>query len=167
MAAIRKQLSAKERLFCRLFAETGNPREAAARAGYSVFPERTGLKLLERARIREEIAGAAGEHKQQRTPAANGLYRLAFGSTADALKLLFRGESMEEAELESLDLFSVSEVKRQSGGGMEIKFFDRLKALEQLSQLEGGAERRETASFYEALEQSAAGLASGREDTPS
>lgn len=166
MVTTQKQLSARERLFCRLFAETGSPREAAARAGYAVFPERAGLKLLERAPVREEIKDVIGERNRQKTQAADGLYRIAFGSTADALKLLFRGESMEESELESLDLYSISEVKRQSGGGMEIKFFDRLKALEQLERLESSAAQREVDSFYEALAQNAAGLEEGGEDTP-
>ena len=34
------------------------------------------------------------------------------------------------------DLFNVSEIKRVKGGGVEIKFFDRQKALEKLEELD-------------------------------
>ena len=66
-----------------------------------------------------------------------GLTELAFGSCCDAVKLI-----------------NVSEIKRPKGGGMEIKFFDRIKAFEKL--IENDGERQENGlSFYEALEKSA------------
>lgn len=37
---------------------------------------------------------------------------------------------------------------------MEIKFFDRLKALDKLGQVISTADKSQTASFYEALEKS-------------
>ena len=58
--------------------------------------------------------------------------RLAFGSVADAMKLMLCEESMSTEEIERLDLFNVSDIKRPKGGGLEIKFFDRQKALERL-----------------------------------
>ena len=46
--------------------------------------------------------------------------------------------------LAKADLFNVSEIKRIKGGGVEIKFFDRQKALERLSDLNDrdGADRQ-------------------------
>jgi hypothetical protein len=41
--------------------------------------------------------------------------------------------------MESLELFNVSEIKKPKGGGIEIKFFDRLKALEHLEALANGS----------------------------
>ena len=54
-----------------------------------------------------------------------GFERLAFGSVTDAVRLLF--EEGTTSSLEGMDLFNVSEIKRLKGGGMEIKFADRLK----------------------------------------
>lgn len=84
-----------------------------------------------------------------------GLRRLAFGEIRDAVSLLFESEDSIVEKLPRLDLFNVSEIKRVKGGGMEIKFFDRLKALDRLLQ---EADDSDTAavSFYEALERSAA-----------
>ena len=82
-----------------------------------------------------------------------GLRRLAFGEIKDAVALLFESDENILASLDSLDLFNVSEIKRPKGGGMEIKFFDRLKALEKLREVVSSP-----ASFYEALERSSARL---------
>lgn len=61
--------------------------------------------------------------------AAAGYQRLAFGSICDAISLLYKSDPSKE-DLEGMDLFLVSEIKRPKDGSMEIKFFDRLKALE-------------------------------------
>lgn len=83
-----------------------------------------------------------------------GLTQLALGSVNDAVSLLFMSEEEIMQRLPKLKLFNVSEIKRPKGGGMEIKFFDRIKAMERLSYTE--ASRQESAlSFYEALEKSA------------
>lgn len=83
-----------------------------------------------------------------------GLRRLAFGRINDALALL----SDEQGEIltDRLDLFNVSEIKRPKGGGVEIKFFDRLEALERLAELEDRAAGASSAdSFFSALQKSA------------
>lgn len=82
-----------------------------------------------------------------------GFERLAFGSVTDAVRLLF--EEGTTSSLEGMDLFNVSEIKRLKGGGMEIKFADRLKALQCLEQLEHDGDGT---AFYQALEASAACL---------
>lgn len=84
-----------------------------------------------------------------------GFRRLAFGDIQDAVKLLFETEENILSSLPSLDLFNISEIKRQKGGGMEIKFFDRVKALEKLREITGADERQTALSFYDALEKSA------------
>ncbi|MCM1114366.1 MAG: terminase small subunit [Clostridium sp.] len=83
-----------------------------------------------------------------------GLRRLAFGEITDAVSLLFESEETIISTLPRLDLFNVSEIKRAKGGGMEIKFFDRLKALDKLGELASAGEKKGAASFYEALEKS-------------
>jgi hypothetical protein len=86
---------------------------------------------------------------------SEGLRRLAFGEIQDAVSLLFESEENILHTLPKLDLFNVSEIKRVKGGGMEIKFFDRLKALDKLSQVVNSNESMSASSFYDALEKSA------------
>jgi hypothetical protein len=62
----------------------------------------------------------------------SGLERLAFGSCNDAVYLVFSEELPPADVISGLDLFNVSEVKRVKGGGVEVKLFDRQKALEKL-----------------------------------
>lgn len=60
-----------------------------------------------------------------------------------------------------MDLFNISEIKRKKGGDIEIKFFDRLKALEKLQQLCDEKETLTGSSLYSAIAASATAL---RED---
>ncbi|MGN1201709.1 MAG: terminase small subunit [Eubacterium sp.] len=87
-----------------------------------------------------------------------GLGRLAFGDIQDAITLLFETEENILSVLPKLNLFNISEIKRPKGGGMEIKFFDRIKALEKLREVIGTDDRQTAVSFYEALEKSTAGV---------
>lgn len=91
------------------------------------------------------------------TEAATGYKRLAFGSVADALSLIFCEEAPTKEELAEMDLFNVAEIKRPKGGGLEIKFFDRLKPLERLAEMSEG-EAAAALPFYEALNSSAKAL---------
>ena len=86
-----------------------------------------------------------------------GLTELAFGSCCDAVKLLFMSEDEIMQKLPKLKLINVSEIKRPKGGGMEIKFFDRQKALDRLAELQETAEDC-ALPFYKALERSAAAI---------
>lgn len=94
----------------------------------------------------------------------DGLGRLAFGNIQDAITLLFETEDSILSALPYLDLFNVSEIKRQKGGGMEIKFFDRLKAFEKLREMMDADEKQSCTSFYDALEKSAGNLNLRSED---
>ena len=77
-----------------------------------------------------------------------GYQRLAFGSAADAASLLFEENPSREA-LGKMDLFLVSEIRRPKDGAMEIKFFDRARALEKLASL--SMERESSGSLYDAI----------------
>lgn len=83
-----------------------------------------------------------------------GLRRLAFGDISDAILLLFANEEEIMQKLPNFNLYNISEIKRPKGGGMEIKFFDRIKALEKLRETEGPSPT-EPLSFYKALEEGA------------
>lgn len=157
----RITLTRKETLFCQLFASYRNQREAALRAGFNFRPERTAARLLERPEIQKEIRACARLVSERANEASAGYRRVAFGSVADALILLYQ-DSFSKEELEALDLFSVSEIRQIKGGGLEIKFFDRLKALEKLSQIEAADSERKNDSFYQALEEGARVLSEQR-----
>ena len=82
-----------------------------------------------------------------------GLLDLAFGDVSDAIMLLYLSDEEALERLPKLRLFNVSEIKRPKGGGMEIKFFDRIKACERLASL-NSVKSDEGLSFYQALEKS-------------
>lgn len=83
-----------------------------------------------------------------------GLLDIALGSVSDAISLLFMTEEEIIERIPKLKLINVSEIKRPKGGGMEIKFFDRIKALERLG-TDKISDSDSSLSFYEALEKSA------------
>lgn len=151
---LKKGLTEKEKLFCSYYAGFGDARGCAARAGYCISPEKSAQKLLSRADIRAEIDRLEKERRPFSLQAEKGLFRLAFGSVADVLKLMLCEDALSAEEIEKLDLFNVSEIKRPKGGGIEIKFFDRLKALEKLAQAGGGKEDTQS-SFIKALSEGA------------
>lgn len=92
----------------------------------------------------------------------DGLKKLALGDVSDAVSLLFLNDEEVLSRLPKLNLFNVSEIKRPKGGGMEIKFFDRIKACEKLREQttdKGDAYM----GFYQALEKSAQSFAGSGE----
>lgn len=145
-------LSAKRRSFCIGYVLLGSVEEAALRAG---FPCETalneGIKCLKTESCRRFI-------NQLRSVLADsgdvltGLKRLAFGSCKDAVYLVFADELPPKSVVERLDLFNVSEIKRVKGGGVEIKFFDRIKALEKLFEFSNtSSDRGNAADLIKAL----------------
>ena len=150
-----KKLTKRELLFCHSFALYANAREAASKSGYA-SPERAGMKLLARKEIRDEI-DKLNLRKTGKEEIICGLKRLAFGSVADPMKIIL-SDGTESFDTESMDLFGISEIKKPKGGGIEIKFFDRLKALEKLSVLCEGTDEDSSMPFYEAIRKSAKAL---------
>ena len=60
------------------------------------------------------------------------LEQLAFGKVNDAVELVFAEESPPPEKLKKMNLVNISAIKRVKGGGVEVQFFDRQKALERL-----------------------------------
>ena len=149
-----KRLSKKELLFCGLYASLRNGREAALGAGYLLSPELRGAKLLLRPEIRRKIEQLT-EKNRFKAEAAAGFRRLAFGCAADAVSLLFAGEDFDPGRLRGMDLFNIAEIKQLKSGQVEIKFFDRHKALEKLFELGAAEAGEETRAFFEALDKGA------------
>lgn len=151
-----KDLSPREKQFCAWYSRGRNPREAAVRSGY-LFPEKTALRLLRRKEVREEITRLDKQQGTTDKDIAFGFTRLAFGCVSDAVSLLFK-EEVTDSDLEKMDLFNVSEIKRKKNGEMEIKFFDRLKALEKLADITDMSSSDENNSIFHAIAKGAAAL---------
>ncbi len=150
-----KKLTKKELLFCHNFALYANAREAASKSGYA-SPEKAGMKLMSRKEIKDEI-DKLNLQKAEKSEIICGLKRLAFGSVADCLKLIL-ADGVESFDTENMDFFNIAEIKKPKGGGLEIKFFDRLKALEKLTSISENNDEDSSMPFYEAIRKSAKAL---------
>lgn len=128
-------------------------------AGYNKCHEQQGALLLCRDDICKEIEKLFEKQKSSGAVSALcGLRRLAFGSIADGVRLLYMTQPPAQSELEAMDLYSVSEIKKPKDGAMEIKFCDRQKALEALLGADDSLNDNGGMTFYKALENSAAAL---------
>lgn len=126
------------------FVRGRNAEEAAVDAGISpARAKRDGLKLLSQRAVKRQVEKERAAAFSGEAEIRAGLERLAYGRVNDAAALAFADE-VTPAMLAKADLFNVSEIKRIKGGGVEIKFFDRQKALERLSDLNDrdGADRQ-------------------------
>ncbi|HJB26924.1 MAG TPA: terminase small subunit [Firmicutes bacterium] len=162
-----KRLSRKqrERLFCRYYLISLDAQQAAKQAGLP-RPGETGPLLLTDVGIQEYLKELEDENKHLlMAQAIEGYRRLAFSSAQDAIHLLDREFDPKNAE--NLDLFSVSEIKT-SPSGVQIKFFDRQKALDKLYDLAEAREENSTApplvdSLCDAIAKGAQALSELRE----
>lgn len=136
---MKNELSERELLFCRHYLRTRTPREAALAAGYPyLFSKKKAEFLTDNPLILKEISRLEKEEKERlslKSHMTSGLIRAALGDIGDAIKLLAMTDEEILASAEKLDLFCVSEIKRPRGGGIEIKFIDRVKALSSLKEL--------------------------------
>lgn len=151
-----KNMEKRRYNFCCWYAILGNSEESAVKAG---FPQSTaftdGAECLRDSQCRKLISEMVHLFSDTSSVRA-GLRRLAFGSSKDAVTLAFAEELPPPDVIGKLDLFNVSEIKRVKGGGVEIKLFDRLKALEKLYELETAQDSKNTAvGLIEALSLSA------------
>lgn len=125
-------------------------------AGCKDDPEMWGENLLCREEIADEIARLLVIRKKTVSSlAVTGYKKLAFGSIGDAVSLLYM-ENPDVEKLKNMDLYCVSEIRRPKEGAMEIKFFDRLKALEKLEA--GSLGDNGAVSFFEALNRGASAV---------
>ncbi len=140
--------AARKRAFCRWYAALGNPCEAAVRAG---FPPQeaadTAMQLLTQPACRQYLAALEGAPPVPlRQLVLAGLTRLAFGRSNDAVRLAFAEELPDAGSLDAMDLFAVSEIKRDKNGGVEVKLFDRQRALERLLECASAADSQAAAA---------------------
>lgn len=87
--------------------------------------------------------------KATRERVVQRLYEMALGRANDAVRLAYFQEPTEE-EVKKLDLGAVAEFRRSNLGSVEIKFIDRVKAMQALAgMLEG--EGGEAEEFFHAM----------------
>ncbi len=92
-----------------------------------------------------------------------GLEQLAFGDITDAIRLLMESETLTARQIKRLNLFNVAGIKRSGNGITEVKFFDRLKAIERLAVIGSSAEDAQN-NFLEAILSSARAEDGGQGD---
>ncbi len=147
-------MTPKEEKFCCFYALNGNARLSAVLSGYRADAEMKAIRLLMRNDIAEKIRSYRKVCCDDLTALAIVGYRqLAFGSIADCVKLMY-SENSDTQSLDTMNLFMIAEIKKPKDGSMEIKFFDRIKALEKLTEIEHLSEEN-SIPFYKALEKSA------------
>lgn len=148
---MRKSLNNKEKIFCYQFVETGNPNKAFSMA--NMKNKKLNIpKLMMTDYIQEKIKKIYEYKKQNLSVKAEvGYERLAFGEISDCVKLIFV-KDLEGSKLENMNFFNISEIKRLKDGTMEIKFFDRMKALEKLEQIESAKSDDGILPLYSAVE---------------
>ena len=151
-------LSTKEELFCLYFVASRDPRGSAAKAGYTILPDRAAQKLIASDAVSKRLNELEQQRRANLAEVTEGYRKLAFGSIADAISLITSDELPTKKELEKLDLSMISDIKRPKGGGLEIKFFDRLKALDKLCEISSAAHNENSSDFLSALEKSARAL---------
>ncbi|MDD6346063.1 MAG: terminase small subunit [Oscillospiraceae bacterium] len=143
----------RKKLFCCYFVKLGNIRESAVKAG---FPPETamldGIECMRSPSCQKLISKLYSDLYCNTKGIMSGLERLAFGNSNDAVFLAFSDDLPSPDVISGLDLFNVSEIKKVKGGGVEIKLFDRQKALEKMFEFANSCDSSGIAdSFINAL----------------
>lgn len=129
-------MAGEQKRFARFFFYLRNLREAALHTGARAEEaEDRGLELLHSAETEAELKKLEEADSDTLSYVKRGLNRIAFGAVNDAVKLVFDAENMTARDIMGMDLFNVSEIKISGKNVLEIKFFDRQKALENLGNL--------------------------------
>ena len=134
---MNKDKTITPKLFARMFVRLRNASETAVRLGIPASKaKQEGARMLSMPSVKRAVKRLDKADEQTLAYVKSGLSRLAFGQVNDAAALVF-AEQPDAQQIANADLFNVSELKRVKGGGVEVKFFDRQKALEKLYELDG------------------------------
>lgn len=162
----KKGLTPREKDFCLRFANSLDAEQSARLAGYRKEPFKKAGALLLREDVISEITRISHTFEALSSSAARrGLEKLALGGISDAVSLLYL-KNPDKSVLEKMDLSCVSEIKAKDDL-VEIKFFDRLKALEKLcTYSEASLENESGSPVYNAILQGARALRQKKEGEP-
>lgn len=123
-------------LFALFYASGKSVKESGILAGFEEREaEQLGITLLKLKSVKKAInrfrqASFCGEDGIK-----SGLMRLAFGQANDIMEVVLSDEPIGLNRLYRMNFFNVSEVKKVKGGGLEVKLFDRQKAMEKLFEI--------------------------------
>lgn len=140
-------MTKQEKMFCEIFAATLDKERAAKAAGFVESPEIFAQRLFSKAAVRKRCKRLIKSSLECQSAVA-GLSKLVFGNASSAVEAFF-----EEGvpSLKNADLFCISEIKRSSTGAVEIKFFDKIRALQTLAELCPTESENKMQGFYEAI----------------
>ena len=144
-------MNQKETIFCHAFCRVGDPKEAAVCV--VIPPDKAaaaGEKMLASKRVRDFLKAHGLDPEAEDFDIRCGLKRLAFGNIDDCVRLVMCGA--DEEEIRRMNLFSIAEIRRTKDG-LELKLFDRLKALAQLDTMTRRDREDSASAFFEALDQ--------------
>lgn len=153
-----QNLTKVQKKFLYQFFKSRNIEEAAASCGFSqdaAYEE--GMKILSHPQAFGFLASMAVTLKKAAgSTVEDALERLINGRINDAVILAETSpEELTEADIRRLDLYNVSEFKIGKGV-CEIKFADRLKAIEKLNEIRSGKAVDDLAqSFFDAIDKAA------------
>lgn len=134
-----------ERAFCRAYLGSMDAQRAARSTGAE-----DGFALLRKKSVREALTRMRQSGGPCREDVLRRLGEIAFARANDAVKLAL-GAELTAREIDALELGALAEFKRGSGGAVEVKFFDRVKALELLCEQLGSGGEGAAAEFFRAL----------------
>lgn len=153
-----QNLTKVQKKFLYQFFKSRNVEEAAAACGFSHgFAYEEGMKILSHPQAFGFLASMAVTIKKAAgSTVEDALERLINGRINDAVILAQSNpEELTENDIRRLDLYNVSEFKIGKGV-CEIKFADRLKAIEKLNEIRSGKAVDDLAqSFFDAIDKAA------------
>ena len=134
------------RTFARVYLRTMDAQRAAETIGYG-----DGLRALGNEEVCRQIRRGRELLAREFTPedTVRRMAELAFGRANDCVRLALD----PEADVDSLDLSLLQEIKRNDKGTIEIRLVDRLRVLERLLALERSGED-EASAFFRAMRES-------------
>ena len=152
----KEPLSPKEENFCRFFVASREPRASAARAGYSVHPERTAMRLLADPEIKRRIAKLENERDAKLAEVTEGYRRLAFGERCGRSEAHLSDELPDGSEISwTWRWYRISNARRRRNRGGQI--FRSAQGARQTLRLSNAA-AGENSDFLSALDRSARAL---------
>lgn len=135
---------AQMRTFASVYLRTMDSEQAARSIGAA-----DAIRILEQETMGRQIRRARQLLSEQFTPedTIRRMVELAFGRANDCVRLALQAD----ADIDSLDLSLLSEIRRNEKGTVEIKLIDRMRVLERLLTLDRGGEN-EAAAFFRAMQ---------------
>lgn len=128
----------RKKRFAEIFACCVDCELAAELTGSTASSAREdGMALLSGRYVRKHVQKLMREKRELAASVRSGLERLAFSRCNDAVALAFSPpDAISQSRIRKMDLSCIASIKRDKDGGVDIKLFDRGRALEALMRLD-------------------------------